>query len=51
MPFFLKALVALFTIVDPIGLVPVVIALTFPFGALALGFSQGESAFRFFCAV
>jgi multiple antibiotic resistance protein len=28
MAFFLKALVALFTIVDPIGLVPVVIALT-----------------------
>jgi small neutral amino acid transporter SnatA (MarC family) len=37
MPFFLKALVALFTSVDPIGLVPVVIALTFPFGAQTPG--------------
>ena len=28
MPFFFKALTAIFTIVDPIGLVPVVLALT-----------------------
>jgi len=50
MAFFLKALVALFTSVDPIGLAPVVIALTFPFGALPLAEAPRESAFRFFCA-